>query len=357
MSRRKGEKADIDVHQIAALQEYSTVKRWLKGKVGITRYNYTRHMIVLGRVTKQDPDQFLAWAKTKESVEVQDIIDQVAETVKGSGSQFNFKLAIRSFLRSNGFNNLPKSKVTYTLLQWHRGYQKQEILKLLSYLDDPIHKLYVYLLAETGLRANHVLAIKWKHISEDLEAGVLPVAVRFGPEFYGKTKSAGFTFLGKRSVDMIKELVKSGQIQTKPESALINRSYPVMYKVLVRARNLANLDRRLQVHHGLRKYFENALVGVDPDQRRMIEGHFATIQSKHYSSREWDDLRPVYAKAYPQIDLNTGDPELVKKLESWQEEKRQLMERFEAERTEWRRELNDLRELVKKEIADRKKEN
>ena len=149
---------------------------------------------------------------------------------------------------------------------------------------------------------------------------------------------------------------KAGVIKPKPETPIIDRSYPVMFKVLQKARDKAGLDKRIQINHGFRKYFENSLLGVDPDQKDLLEGHFATISSKHYTGREWDDLRPVYAKAYPQIDLNTGDPELVQKLESWHEEKRRLVERFEQERGEWRKELNDLRELVKKEIQDRKKE-
>lgn len=93
---------------------------------------------------------------------------------------------------------------------------------------------------------------------------------------------------------------------------------------------------------------------MDPDQKDLLEGHFATISSKHYTGREWDDLRPVYEKVYPTIDLQTGDPELVKKLESWQEEKRQLLDRFENERKEWRKEIDELRDLVKKEIENRK---
>ena len=364
---------DISASDIEEVKKYATVKRWLKGKEPGSIYNYSRAMILFQRSTGKTPDEFLEWAKTQDPVNVQDLIDQVADAIPFTGARFKFKVELRSFLRTNGFNNLPKSRITYTLQDWHRGYRKPEVVSLLGFLDDKLQKLYVYIAVESGFRAKTVLAIRYNHIMEDLEAGILPVAIRLGPEFYGKKKSAGFSFLGKRSVELIKDLVKEGRIDTKGHKIkqkgedgklhevevykpIIERSYPVMFKVLQKARDKAGLDKRIQINHGFRKYFENSLVGVDPDQKDLLEGHFATISSKHYTGREWDDLRPVYAKAYPQIDLHTGDPELVKKLESWQEEKRQLVERFEQERGEWRKELNDLRELVKKEIQDRKKE-
>lgn len=347
---------EISAFDIEGLQKYPTVKRWLKQKEPQSVYKYSRDMIHFTRTTGMDPDQFLSWAKTKEGVDVQDLIDKAAESRPFLSTRFNLRVEMRSFLRTNGFNNLPKAKITYTLKEWHRGYRKEEIKNVLGFLDDRLQKLYVYMAVESGLRANTILAIKWKHISEDLDAGIVPSAIRLGPEFYGKKKSAGFTFLGKRSVELIKDLVKDGVIKTRPESLIIDRSYTVIFKILQKARDKAKVDKRIQINHGFRKYFENCLVGVDPDQKDLLEGHFATISSKHYTGREWDDLRPVYSKAYPNIDLQTGDPELVQKLESWQEEKRRLVERFETERTEWRKELNDLRELVRKEIAERKKE-
>ncbi len=319
---------EIDASQIAEIKEYQTVKRWLKGKQPGSVYNYSRAMIHFTRATGKNPDQFLEWAKTQDPVDVQDLIDQIADNIPFTGARFKFKVEMRSFLRTNGFNNLPKAQITYTLQDWHRGYRKEEIKNLLGFLDDKLQKLYVYMAVESGLRAKTVLAIKWKHIAEDFEAGIVPVAIRLGPEYYGKKKSAGFTFLGKRSVDLIKELLKDGVIKSKPDAPIIDRSYPVMFKILQKARDKAGLDKRIQINHGFRKYFENSLIGVDPDQKDLLEGHFASISSKHYTGREWEDLRQVYAKSYPQIDLNTGDPELINKLESWQEEKRKLTDRI-----------------------------
>jgi len=207
------------------------VRRWLKGKAPSSIYNYARNMIRFVNTTGKTPDSFLAWAKTVEPVDVLDMIDMAAEKQTSGAIRFNLTNEMRSFLHSNGYNNLPKATNSYTLKAWHRGYRKQEIRELLSFLDSNLHKLYVYLAAETGFRARTLLSVRYKHIAEDFEKGIIPVAIRLGPEYYGRAKSAGFTFLGKRTVDLLKKCVEEGLVVLKPETPIINRSYSNLCKM------------------------------------------------------------------------------------------------------------------------------
>jgi len=324
-------------------KKYQSVRRWLHDKGEESRYTYARYMILFTRITGKDPDQFLAWAKTVDPLDVQDLINQTAETLPTKSIQFNFKIEMRSFLHANGYNNLPKARLSYTLKEWHRAYRREEIRKLLSYLDSPIHKLYVYMAVESGLRARTVLALKWRHIQEDFDKGLVPVAIRLEPEFYQddnglKRKSAGFTFLGKRSVALLKEAVGNGLLKPNPNSFIIDRSYSNIFKVVDRARKKARLDPSLSLNHSLRKYFEDALdhSKIDIDKKRLIEGHFGDTRAKSYTGREWSDLSDFYSKAYPQIDVDAGDPELETKLVDWQFEKAALekkIERLENDKT------------------------
>src|SRR2546425_3338689 len=294
-----------------------SVERWLRDKEPKTRQNYLGQMIVFSEKSEQSPEEFLDWAKHVDPVEVQDRISKMADGLKPA-AKFNFQIEMRSFLRHSGYNSLPKSKITYTVQDWHRGYKKEEIRKLLGFLDSLPHKLYVYAALESGFRIRTVLSIKYKHIKEDFEAGIVPVAIRLGPEFYGKKKSAGFSFLGERSVALIKEGIKNGIIKTKDESPLIPIEYAAVYDAVVRAREKAGLDKKIQPNHGLRKYFEDALdaARIDQNQKAMIEGRFAGTRAKHYTSRDWDELRKVYREAYPQIDVDTANPELATRLVS-----------------------------------------
>ena len=346
----------ISKEDVLMLGEYPSVKRWLPKKTPVrTVWNYGRAMILFKRTSGKDPEQFLAWAK--EQVDgrlVQDLIDQAAEGIESPATRFHSKMALRSFLHANGYNNLPKSRERYTLRSWHKGYDKQSIRKLLSYLDDPMQKLYVYFAAETGLRAQTILELKYSHIEDDLTAKITPVSVQLGPEYYGKAKSAGFTFIGPRSVSLLRDAIKNGLVKAKSDARIFPWEYPTIYKVLRKAAQKAQLDPKIQVNHGLRKYFEDQLDSVRPpldvDKKRMIEGHFETVRDKHYTGREWDQLRPSYQAAYHQIDIDSGDPELTKKLETWQDEKLQLEEEVKSLKQQLR-DRDDWERKVEREIA------
>src|SRR5437660_1262357 len=98
------------------LRQYPTVQRWLRDKSRETVETYLRSMNHLCQHTGQTPEQFAAWAKTVEPVMVQDAIDKYADDLTDA-TAFNFKIASRSFLKHQGFNDLPKSKIAYTLHQ------------------------------------------------------------------------------------------------------------------------------------------------------------------------------------------------------------------------------------------------
>jgi integrase len=309
----------------ARLRQYPTVQRWLRDKSAETVETYVRSMNHYTQHSGLSPEQFAAWAKTVEGVDVQDTIDKFADDLTDA-TQFNFKIAMRSFLKHQGFNNLPKSKINYTLHQFHRGYKPAEAKKLLSYLDDRIQKLYVTFALETGFRSKTILAIKYRHVAEDFEAGVVPCAVRLEPKFYTGKKSAGYTFIGERGVALLKECIKAGLVQAKAEAPIFPVGYAAMYDAVTLAHKKAGLDPKIQPSHGLRKTFENGLdaSGIDHEQKMMIEGHFVGARGRHYTDREFDNLRPVYAQAYPHLDVEGSNPELEKKLVSWDNEKKDM---------------------------------
>lgn len=318
---------------LPSLRDYLTVQRWLRDKADKTQVNYLARMTTFTERSGLTPDSFLAWAKTVESVEVQDLIEKTSMGLK-PGTAFNFKTDMRSFLLHNGFNNLPRAKNSYVLQDWHPGYKRSEVKSLLGYLDNLPHKLYVTVAVETGLRAKTILDIQYHHIKQDFEAGLVPCAIRFEPKYYGKKKSAGYTFLGERSIGLYRSALEAGLVKSRPESPVIPLGYYGAYDALARAREKAKLDPKIQTNHGLRKYFEDALdrAGVDHEKKMMIEGHFAGTRAKHYTDRDWDQLRTVYRQAYPFIDVEAGSVEVAQKIQS-SEDKIQSLERKVANLT------------------------
>src|SRR5207245_1657361 len=75
------------------------------------------------------------------------------------------------------------------------------------------------------------------------------------------------------------------------------------------ARKKAGWDPNLQLTHAFRKHFEGAFdrLGsegkIDHHKKLQIEGHSQGVR-KFYTDREIGELRELYKKAYPYLDLS-----------------------------------------------------
>ncbi len=285
------------------------VERWLRSKVPSTRRHFLGYMARFQIQTGLSPVQFLEWCKTVESVEVQDLIDRTSLDFKPD-IQFCYRVALRSFLRSNGYNSLPKADLQYVPQAWHRGYKRQEIHALLGHLRKKRHRLFVLMAAESGLRSHVIMELAYRHVMEDLGNGTRPVAIKLEPRFHTGKKAAGYSFLGECSIALRRDCLSRGLIEKRPDARLIPRSYYGVWAAIHRASRKAELDPRIQTCHGFRKYFENALddASIDHEKKMIIEGHFVGTRAKHYTDRDVEELRDIYRRAYPFMRLSVDEP-------------------------------------------------
>ena len=60
-------------------------------------------------------------------------------------------------------------------------------------------------------------------------------------------------------------------------------------------------DSSIMPNHSIRKYFEDCLdqAGIDHEKKIVLEGHFEGTRAKHYTGREWEDLRPYTGRPTP----------------------------------------------------------
>src|SRR5713226_8647560 len=168
-SREKYSRVDV---RFADLLRYECVNRWLRKREPRTKYEYLNRFEKFfqwskARINVENPDQLLAWAKATEGTTVSDVIEEYNEDKGVSNGQMGMAV-LRSFLRRNGYNGLPKVDWESTL-SFVEGYSRQEIQSLLSYLDSPFQKLYVNVCKDSGLRSNDVLAIQYRNIQPDIE--------------------------------------------------------------------------------------------------------------------------------------------------------------------------------------------
>src|SRR6266567_6015394 len=136
MGRNPKGKPTVMESQYLPLLNYQSVFRTVRGKAPGTRRHVLRSVYQLSKGTGMDPDKFMAYAKSSDPLDILDRMEILGEPMK-PGARIMFMVDVRSFLHHNGFNNLPKTNLTYVLKDWHRAYRKEEIQKLLSYLDQP----------------------------------------------------------------------------------------------------------------------------------------------------------------------------------------------------------------------------
>lgn len=287
---------------------YESVGRWLRKKQPRTMAQYLTLMEKFFRwsglrTNVSNPVELLAWAKAREGTEVQDLIDEYTEGSSVSKSQINTAL-LRSFLARNGYNLLPKIDWASTM-NFSEGYSRAEIISLLGYLDSPFQKLYVHAGKDSGLRANDLLSMTYGQIRQDFEADQRFVHVRFPKEAYLRRKAPGRTFLGPNSLEILQKLVKEGKVKTEPSTRIFPFTYSTITGSLSWARKQAGLRDDIQPSHGLRKFFENALdrVGMDHHKKNQLEGHSNGVRAA-YTSRDLEELRGLYEKAYEYLDLS-----------------------------------------------------
>src|SRR3989442_58739 len=96
--------------------------------------------------------------------------------------------------------------------EWYRTLKPTT--QRLSYLDKPLEKLYAIMTAESGLRANIPLQLRWRHIQDDFNNRTDSIAIRLEPPFYKGKKKAGYTFIGNRSRALLQYCTEKRLINT-----------------------------------------------------------------------------------------------------------------------------------------------
>lgn len=260
--------------------------------------------------------EFLIWAKSQQDgVAVEEAIETFAETQKPSARQTTVS-ALKTFLERNGYRGLPKMPVARSPRVFYHGYQRDQILRVLSFLDNNLEKAFVLFAKDSGLRAQTILSLRYHHVKPDLEAGIDYCHLYLEPAYFEGRKTAGLTFIGPNTVKVLRELVKQGRVKASsvvcdPGKCCCERIFPFKYTTLNAILNLAKkkagVEKKVQPSHGLRKFFENALKKLDPplddDKKNQLEGHSLGVRW-HYTDQDVEELRGLYKRAYLFLDLS-----------------------------------------------------
>jgi len=253
----------------------------------------------------KDPSGWIAWAKAQPDIlQVQDVIEKWGETRSPTAQIVNMAV-IRSLSKHNGIVLPSGSGQRQVLKDWHRGYSREELRTLIGYLNTDILKLYVLIGKDSGLRAQDIVSLCYRHVKKDLEAGQKYVHLRLEPSYYNRRKASGLTFIGPNTVELLKKLIETGQISKEANAKFFKMSYSSLAESVRLAREKAGIDPTVQPSHGARKFFEGSLdrTGMDYHKKMQLEGHSQGTRI-HYTDRDVDQLRALYDQAYPYLDLS-----------------------------------------------------
>ena len=298
-------------------EQYPKVKEWLNSWTSKTKIGYARASMTFERTTKTSLQTLLEQLENNQikPTYIRSLILKTAQNQTNS-NQLVTEAAIRSFFKYWGHREIPSTNIKYKPTKYLRGYTKQEYNNVYGYLDKPLEKLYFTMVAESGLRADAALKLKYKHVQADLNNRNGSIWLDLEPSFHFGRKKTGYIFIGIRSRQLLNDCIKNKLVQTDPESNLFPWKDGQIRKIVKTAMHKAGLAKAdIKPIHGLRKYFKMSIMSTKPPMdegyQRMLMGRFSDIDAKAYNPRDHQTLRPEYERAYPHLDRENNTPELA----------------------------------------------
>jgi integrase len=288
--------------------------------------------------------EFIVWMKEKEN--------------KNHGAIKNYTTPVISFYKINDIT-LNTSKIMRfmppkTRVRKNRGYEYEEIQKLLHVADDRM-KAVILILVSSGCRVGAIPTLHLRDLTRIESDNLYKITI------YENQEEEYYSFLtpeASNAVDDYLDMRRRYGEKVGPDSPLIREQFDVRdpfsiaspkplnvitlknklvllgERAGIRERShLAECRKEVPAVHGLRKSFstfaDNA--GMNIIQRRMLEGHSVGIDD-HYIKPRQADLLAEYRKA---IDALTIDPSKrlqrkVEKLETERDSLASLKDRLAA---------------------------
>jgi hypothetical protein len=320
------------------LTEHPELNEWLKTTSGKTPRLYTWALIKFDQLSPLKITELLKQTNNspQDKIERRKLIFNTIQSLSNA-RQIQINSAIRSLLSFYAID-IADNRGTIKRIEtkYYNAYTHEQYSKVIGNLDKPHEKLYAIICGECGIRGDiGVLQLKWKHVQRDYNSTIGPIWLDLGPEFRRNSKHTGFGFIGKRSRELINELVESNEIHTEPEEPLFPYSYSSIYKIISLAKQKAHVGNDVQPIHGFRKFYENSLINahLPGEIIDIMFGRFKTQNAKAYTQRRREELLPYYEQAYPHLDYMNNMPEQTQQLSTQltqlQDQNKQLNERLQ----------------------------
>jgi site-specific recombinase XerD len=234
----------------------------------------------------------------------------------------NYVKAVRTLYRVNGIEIKLPFSLSRRSVRKDRAPRPQE-LELLIHTGDLRQKAVISLLALGGFREGTLVRLRYRHVREDLEKGIIPVHVHVEADITKGKYHDYDTFIGPEAVESLRHYLqarRNGLIDRRiPREEIADESPLIRDHQTKTIRPIGEKQLYKHVHglyrkagllkqnhnggydlkvHSLRKYFKTQLMslGVQPDYIDYMMGH--TVDTYHdIQSKGIEFLRNVYATA------------------------------------------------------------
>jgi site-specific recombinase XerD len=312
-------------------------------------YGYTNTVSIYCRSIDAGPDQLVTDVKPdgvhsdpdriqKHQGFLQHCLNELQDKKRSSGRQQGYARHIRTFYRVNGIKLEPPLIQRERVVNRDRAPTSDELKKILD-VADPREKTIVLLLSLGGFREGTLARLKYSHVKDDLERGILPVHVAVEADIVKGHYADYDTFLGEEAVNALRAYIEQrkrgspdGKIPPETmtdDTPLVRdihdsrKARPIGEKQIGKlVKNLyhkAGLTEpkngcRLRVH-SIRKWFRTELtaLGAQPEYTEYMLGHRSSTYHD-IRSKGIEFLRDIYNKADLRISKQPRESEYKRKF-------------------------------------------
>jgi len=326
-------------------------KYMLRGRSGSLHgfYGYSNTVSIYCRSIRAEPDQLIADVKPdgvhpdpdrtqKHQDFLQHCLNELQDKKRSPGRLQGYARHVRTFYRVNGIKLEPPLIQRERVVKRDRAPTNEELKAILD-VADPREKVIVLLLSLGGFREGTLAQLRYSHVKDDLERGILPVHIAVEADIVKGHYADYDTFLGEEAVNALRaylEQRKRGSPDGKIPPETITDETPLVRDIHdsrkarpIGEKQIGKLVKNLYHKaglrepkqgcclrvHSIRKWFRTELtaLGVQPEYAEYLLGHrsstYLDIRSKGV-----EFLRDIYNKADLRISKQPHEAEYKRKF-------------------------------------------
>ena len=255
--------------------------------------------------------------------------------------------------------DLPKHRY---VVYHNRDITKEEVKRIL-FNSKARDRVLFLLLAESGMRSDTAVNLKYWQIKEDFEAKRLPMKILLPSAAVKDHVGDRWTFIGEDGFNELSDYLterlplkdedyvfaseKPGKVKGEQfTAASISVKFNRIVQQLGIAESVGKAGKPKKIRlHGLRKYFRNNH-GADSAYVNFWMGHSLGVDS-HYISRNLEDHKKRYTEGYNALRVFKPDPESMGEVLQLIKEKEREIQELKEQNQKMQTDLQTLKSMAK----------